>query len=259
MFRQSKSRSDFFRKTILPIRLSAIVFGGFWLAGLGTGGWLLQSAIAPPPVQAATDRLTITITRQLNETYQSMLRRAEAAARAAAQRSFDTDVLVTDIAVTAIGQNSGSITPMFTLEVNRQNWRTSPNPERWASYYTEAQSLLRLSPVTTVTTTTTPATSTPSPQSSPVNGNRITTDGAPTPRSSPNTLTNTPNTPSTITNNGNQPVPSTIINNGNQSVPSTTINNGNQPVIDGGITPNTAPNSPNMPSNRVPEEELVIF
>lgn len=158
MFRQSKSRSNFLKNTILSISAS----GGLWLGGLGIGYWLIQGAIAPSPVQAATERLTITITRQFNETYQSMLRRAEAAVRAAAQRSFDKDVLITDVTVNAIGQNGGAITPMFTLEVSRPNWRTSPNPERWANYYSDAQSLLNLSPRTgTTPAATTPATTTP--------------------------------------------------------------------------------------------------
>ncbi len=158
MFRQSKSRSNFLKNTILSISAS----GGLWLWALGIGSWLVPGAIAPPPVQAATERLTITITRQFNETYQSMLRRAEAAVRAAAQRSFDQDVLITDVTVNAIGQSGGAITPMFTLEVSRPNWRTSPNPERWANYYSDAQSLLNLSPRTSSNPAgTTPTTTTP--------------------------------------------------------------------------------------------------
>lgn len=193
MFRHSKNRRNFFKKAMLSISAS----GGLWLAGLGVGGWLLQGAIAPAPVRAATERVTVTITRQFNETYQSMLRRAEAAVRAAAQISFDRDVLVTDITVTAIGQSGGAITPMLTLEVSRPNWRTSPNPERWANYYADAQSLLNLSPSRTTTpATTTPATATPiavpAPQTRPIPGNRPVIDTtAPSPATS-NPVNNRP-------------------------------------------------------------------
>ncbi len=205
MFRQSKSRSNFLKNTILSISAS----GSLWLGGLGIGYWLIQGAIAPPPVQAATERLTISITRQFNETYQSMLRRAEAAVRAAAQRSFDQDVLITDVTVNAIGQNAGAITPMFTLEVSRSNWRTSPNPERWANYYSDAQSLLNLSPRTSTTpAATTPATTTPT-----------VVPAAPIPQPRPATST--------------------------------------QPVINT-TTPTSTPPTGN-PTNRPPEEELVIF
>lgn len=191
MFRQSKNYRHFLKKAVSSITVS----GGLWLAGLGAGGWLLQVAIAPAPVRAATERVTVTITRQFNETYQSMLRRAEAAVRAAAQRSFDRDVLVTDITVTAIGQNGGAITPMLTLEVSRPNWRTSPNPERWANYYSDAQSLLNLSPSRTATTTpvTSPAaipTAPTAPQGRPASGTQpvidTSTPGTPPAGSSPN-------------------------------------------------------------------------
>lgn len=178
MFRHSKNHHHFFKKIVLSISVS----GGLWLAGLGVGGWLIQVAIAPAPVRAATERVTVTINRQFNETYQSMLRRAEAAVRAAAQQSFDRDVLITDITVTAIGQSGGAITPMLTLEVSRPNWRTSPNPERWANYYSDAQSLLNLSP--SRTTTTTPATTT-TPITAPVAAPTAAPQGRPAPRTQP--------------------------------------------------------------------------
>ena len=192
MFRHSKNHHHFLKKIILAISAS----GGLWLAGLGVSGWLIQGAIAPPPVQAATERRTITITRQFNETYQSMLRRAEAAARSEAQQLFDRDVLVTDITVSAIGQNGGAITPMFTLEVSRPNWRTSPNPERWANYYSDAQSLLNLLP--SRTTATTPATTT-APVTAPAMIPTAPTapQGRPAPRTQPVIDTSAPSTPPT--------------------------------------------------------------
>ncbi len=186
MFRQSKNYRHFLKKAVSSISVSS----GLWLAGLGVSGWLIQVAIAPAPVRAATERVTVTITRQFNETYQSMLRRAEAAVRAAAQRSFDRDVLVTDITVTAIGQSGGAIAPMLTLEVSRPNWRTSPNPERWANYYSDAQSLLNLSPSRTATTNpvTTP-TVIPTAPTAP--------QGRPASRTQPVIDTSAPSTPPT--------------------------------------------------------------
>ena len=154
--------------TALSISLS----GNFWIVlGAASGGWLLHEAIVPHAVWASTERTTVTITRQFNENYQSMLRRAETAARAAVQRSFDREVLTTNVVVTVIGQNGGAITPMLAIEVSRQNWRTSPSPQEWATYFNEAQALLI--PATTATTATTnratPATPTTLP--APVTGN----------------------------------------------------------------------------------------
>lgn len=91
-----------------------------WIAGktqtatlvvllFGGGVWATTSAIAPQTAQAYTARASLTLNRQPNETYETLMRRAETNARAAAQRSFDQDILVTDVAVTIVAQNQGKL------------------------------------------------------------------------------------------------------------------------------------------------------
>ncbi len=94
--------------------------------------------------QANTSRSTVTVTHQGNETFLALLRRAESAARTAAQRTFDQDVLITSVVVTVIGQRGGTVTPLLALEVSRQDWRARPDPQRWSTYYRDAQALLGL-------------------------------------------------------------------------------------------------------------------
>ncbi len=123
------------RKQIAPISLLAVL--GF------TGvSWLTTSAIAPQSARAYTARLNVSLNREPGEAFQSFLRRAEAIARAAAQRSFDRDILVTDVAITVVGQNDGAIVPLLSLEVSRQSWRRSPDPQRWVTYFPNTESLL---------------------------------------------------------------------------------------------------------------------
>jgi len=110
---------------------------------LGSAASLSWEAIAPPPAQAYTARTEITLTRQGNETYTALLRRAEAIARAATQRAFDGDVLVSAVSITVVGQNSGAIAPVLRLEVNRQNWRNQPDPQHWSTYFPISKLLLR--------------------------------------------------------------------------------------------------------------------
>src|SRR4028119_1780266 len=71
--------------------------------------WLLGVAVAPESAQAYTSAVNVSLSRQPGESYQSFVRRAEAVARAAAQRSFDRDILVTEVAVTIKGENDGGI------------------------------------------------------------------------------------------------------------------------------------------------------
>ncbi|MGB5963860.1 MAG: hypothetical protein WBG73_24710 [Coleofasciculaceae cyanobacterium] len=114
--------------------------------GLTAISWLGTEAIAPQSAFAYTARLNVSVSRQPEESYRSFVRRAEAVARAAAQRSFDRDILVSDVSVTIIGQNNGSIAPILDLKVSRQNWRRRPDASRWATYFPDTQTLLNFSP-----------------------------------------------------------------------------------------------------------------
>jgi hypothetical protein len=112
---------------------------------LGTGSlWLTQSIIAPMTAQAYKARTDVFLDRLRDETYQSFIHRAEIIARAGAQRSFDRDILISNVSVMVIGRHNGTETPVLMLEVSRSNWRERPDTRRWATYYRMAQTLLQL-------------------------------------------------------------------------------------------------------------------
>ncbi|QLE57660.1 hypothetical protein [Nostoc sp. TCL26-01] len=104
--------------------------------------WVVTELLFPQIVQAYTARVDLIIDRLPDETYEAILRRAEMTARAAAQRSFDQDILVTDISVIVSVQSYGAIAPVLTLDVSRKQWRTRPDPQNWATYFKSARSLL---------------------------------------------------------------------------------------------------------------------
>ncbi|AFY53227.1 hypothetical protein Riv7116_0634 [Rivularia sp. PCC 7116] len=104
--------------------------------------WLGTETIAPQIVRAYTNRVDLEITRLPGDNYKSLLRRAEAVARAAAQRSFDKDILVTDVSVVVSAQNFGAIAPVLELNVSRTQWRNRPDTQRWAKYFKMARTLL---------------------------------------------------------------------------------------------------------------------
>ncbi|MEA5566321.1 hypothetical protein [Anabaena sp. UHCC 0399] len=111
--------------------------------------WIGTEAISPQIVRAYTARVDLTIDRLPDEGYEAILRRAEMTARAAAQRSFDQDILATDIYVIVSVQSYGAIAPILSLEVSRKQWRTRPDPRRWATYFKSARSLLLFETQTT--------------------------------------------------------------------------------------------------------------
>lgn len=107
--------------------------------------------IALPSVTAAqglptanANRFTLTLEREAEESYAVLERRAEAAARAATQRLFDSDILVRSVVVTIVAENRGLAAPVLTLQVTREQWRQLPDPQRWSTYYPSASALLEL-------------------------------------------------------------------------------------------------------------------
>lgn len=173
-----KAATQFFQSIapnqIAPISLSAVL-------GLTGVSWLVAAAIAPQHAYAYTARSSVTLNHEPNESFQGFLRRAEAVARAAAQRSFDRDILVTDVAVTVLGQNEGAIVPLLLLRVSRQAWRSRPDPQNWISYFPNTQSLLGIQePTVASETQEAPAQPTDTPQQPPEGAPTTQPPGAPT-------------------------------------------------------------------------------
>ncbi|MFK8184693.1 MAG: hypothetical protein AB8B99_15085 [Phormidesmis sp.] len=108
----------------------------------GTGIWLTEALIAPQASQAYTSRLDLFLAREAGESYDTLLRRGEMAARAGAQRSFDQDLLITDVSVTVVVEGNGVSVPILALRVDRDQWRSRPEAYYWATYYRTAEALL---------------------------------------------------------------------------------------------------------------------
>lgn len=104
--------------------------------------WITEALIAPQPSQAYTSRLDLFLARESGEPYDSLLRRGEMAARAGAQRSFDQDLLITNVAVTVVVEGNGATVPILSLRVDRDQWLARPDTYYWATYYRTAEMLL---------------------------------------------------------------------------------------------------------------------
>lgn len=139
------------------------------------GGWLLlEQAIVPAIAQAYTARSDVTLEVLAGESFETLMRRAEVVARAAAQRSFDRDILITDVSITVLAQHQSAIVPVLSLTTTRPQWRSSPDPRRWSTYFSSAKVLLgfgRTQPAATsapaATPVVTPTPAIPQPRSIP--------------------------------------------------------------------------------------------
>jgi hypothetical protein len=113
----------------------------FLSLGLGGGLWFTTEANTPQLVQAQTVGVDLAIDRQPNETYESLLSRAEAAAKAAVEKSFAQNRGATDVSIVVVANNQGEIAPVLSLEANRSAWLGS-NAQRSITYFNQARSLL---------------------------------------------------------------------------------------------------------------------
>ncbi len=112
------------------------------------------------PVHAYTTEDLETVYRVEGEDYNALVRRAEITARSSAQQKFDSDILLTRVVITVLGQNGGQLAPILVLDVNRNDWRNRPDPQYWAKYYRSARVLLELgdsAPLQALPTSPTPA------------------------------------------------------------------------------------------------------
>ncbi|NJM49412.1 MAG: hypothetical protein HC860_27205, partial [Alkalinema sp. RU_4_3] len=111
----------------------------FRFLSLGAASIGLVLSLCQSVVQAYNARTDIVLDRLTNETFDGLKQRAEVIARAAAQRSFDRDVLISDVSVNILARHNGSEMPIMTLGVSRLNWQNRPDVRRWATYYKSAQ------------------------------------------------------------------------------------------------------------------------
>lgn len=167
---------------------------------LGLTGWLLEQAIAPPAAHAYTGSVNVTIDVQPSETYDTLVRRAEAIARAATQRSFDRDILVTDVSIVIIAQTATSTVPVLSLTTTRPQWRSQPDARRWATYYSTSKALLGMNKAPSAATLPQPTVTNSMPPTAPSAQPRSTTTPnattAPTsPSSNGAVTTGSPQTP----------------------------------------------------------------
>jgi len=113
--------------------------------------YLMISAIASLSTMAiassaVAERREVDIRMLVNqdEGFAVMTRKAEILARSAAQRTFDREVLVSDVSVKITAQNpyQDQAAIILQLIVSRSEWASRPDPKVWATYFPMAKQLI---------------------------------------------------------------------------------------------------------------------
>jgi hypothetical protein len=107
------------------------------------------SLALPQRSHAYIDRQEIRVERLKNESYDAFIRRSELVSRAAIQRAFDRDIVMSTVVLFIMGQHQGMEAPVMSVEVSRSQWQQRPDARVWATYYRMAQTLLGFGSFTT--------------------------------------------------------------------------------------------------------------
>jgi hypothetical protein len=95
---------------------------------------------------AIADRREVDIRILVNqdEGFAVMTRKAEILARSAAQRVFDSELLVSDVSVKVTAQNpiQNQAAIILQLIVSRSDWTSRPDPKIWATYFPMVKKLI---------------------------------------------------------------------------------------------------------------------
>ena len=97
---------------------------------------------SPQSANAYIARQEIRVERLKSEPYEAFIRRSELVLRAALQRGFDRDVVMSSMVIFIIGQHQGMEAPVMSVEVSRSQWQSRPDARVWATYYRMSQTLL---------------------------------------------------------------------------------------------------------------------
>lgn len=121
------------------------------LLGLAGGSWVTNELFASQIAQAETARIDLSVQSQPNESYETLVSRAEAAMQAVVEDNWKQNTQVTSVTVMVMAENYGAIAPVLAMEVSRSQWNGSPNVQRWGTHFTSARSLLGFGNIATTT------------------------------------------------------------------------------------------------------------
>lgn len=128
------------------------------------------SAIPPQIAIAQNAALNLSLNRELQESYNNFLRRAETLASKTIQAQFAQNPSLPEVNLTVVGENQGAIAPVLSIKVSRDRWTSDPKVGRWAMYFPNSKALLGFDrPSTPPQAATSPSSpsavgSTPAPQ-----------------------------------------------------------------------------------------------
>jgi hypothetical protein len=114
------------------------------LANLAAFTTLIPTILLSATLPALAEYKDVDLRLQIRdgESFEVLVRKAETLARTAAQRTFDREILVSDVSVKITAQSQDRAAMVLQLVVSRANWVNYPDAKVWATYFPSAQTLM---------------------------------------------------------------------------------------------------------------------
>ena len=110
---------------------------------IGSLGALVALSMAlSTPAWAEPKQISILLSSQGNQDFETLIDQAELMASNFIQQVFAESPEITEVSITIVGEHNGQQVPLLSSNVSRSNWQTKPNVQVWSRYFGSAQSLL---------------------------------------------------------------------------------------------------------------------
>lgn len=98
------------------------------------------SSISAAQADANSFTVNLEVLNQLG--YTRAIQQAELLARTEIAKQFSLNPSLSEVQVVVLGHYVGDIIPILTVNVSREQWQSSPQVNRWGSYYSATYALL---------------------------------------------------------------------------------------------------------------------
>ena len=143
---------------------------------------LLTGIVAADVAFAQNAAINLPVTVKRGESYEGLLERSFKLASKSIEQRLQGNKTANRVNLLVTAEQDGTIAPLFSVNVSRQDWTGNPNIQRWANVFPYGKDLLgfgSLRPVATPQTPpSTPPTEVPPPPANP-NPNPLPIDGIP--------------------------------------------------------------------------------
>lgn len=106
------------------------------------GAVVALSMAVSTPAWAEPKQISILLSSQGNQDFETLMQQAEWVAGNLIQQAFAESPEITEVSVTIVGEHNGQQVPLLFSNVSRSNWQTKPNVQVWSRYFGTAESLL---------------------------------------------------------------------------------------------------------------------